>query len=339
MIPHHPLPHPVLVADVGGTNARFALVARPNGPLSAVVRLASRDHADFSDMVRAAMVAGDFAPPRTILAAVAGPVQGLTAILTNAATVNGHLTLDGPALAASMGLEQGVLFNDFEALSLALPFLDASSLMTLGGEAAASGPRAVVGPGTGLGVGALLPGDGRLLPVASEGGHVSLGPETEAEWALWPRLGGGRLTAEDLISGRGLHRLYEATCVLRRVSAGFTDPAAVTAAAVAGDAMAREAALTFLGLLGRFAGDMALAFCARGGVYIGGGMTPRLRNLIPESALRVRFEAKGPLSPYVRDIPLNVILSDEAALIGLAAVAAAPGRFQLDYANRFWRAA
>jgi glucokinase len=334
-----PLPHPLLVADIGGTNARFAFVPEPGAPLSPVVRRASGSHADFTAMVRDAVTAGGFGVPRSFLAAVAGPVRGRSAELTNAATTSGKLVLDGPALAAALGLEQGLLFNDFEALSLAAPFLRENELMPLGGGTGLEGgARLVVGPGTGLGVGALLQAGGRLLAVPSEGGHTGLGPETAAERTLWPHLGPHRLSAEDLISGRGLVRLYTGICAMRGTAPGLADPAAVTAAAVAEhDALAREAAFLFLGLLGRFAGDMALAFCAAGGVFIGGGMTPRLRSLIAASPFRTMFESKGPLSDYVRAIPTRLILPDAAALTGLAAVAAAPQQFQLAYAERFWR--
>jgi glucokinase len=338
-LPAH-LPHPCLVADVGGTNARFAFAASADEPLSPVVRVASGLQADFAATIRDAIRTGGFPMPRSLLVAVAGPLRGLSAELTNAATPSGNLRIDGPSLASRLRLDQGLLFNDFEALSLATPFLDDSLTTPIGGGVAvAGGPVLVVGPGTGLGVGALLNADGRLLPVASEGGHVGIGPETDAERVWWPYLGADRISAEDLISGRGLVRICRALAAAGGRPPEFATASEVTEAALVGaQPSAREAARVFLALLGRFAGDMALAFCATGGVFIGGGVTPRLRSLLDASDFRSAFEAKGPLAPYVSAIPTRLILSDEAALIGLAAVAAAPQRFQLAYASRFWRA-
>jgi glucokinase len=333
------LPHPCLLADIGGTNARFAVAMAPGDPLTPVLRFATGASGDFGETVEAA-IATSSCRPRSFVAAVAGPLDRRSAELTNARTPTGRLRIDGPALAQRFGLDQGMLLNDFEALSLATPFLGPEGTMPIGEEATSSGGTVVVvGPGTGLGVSGLLTSGGSLRPVASEGGHVGIGPETEAEAALWPHLGEGRISAEDVISGRGLLRLYRARMHALGQQPVHADAAAVTQAALEDEHdEARHVAHVFLGLLGRFAGDMALAFGATGGVFIGGGVTPRFRDLLAASPLREAFERKGPLSAYMRDIPMRLILSDEAALIGLAAVAAAPPRFALDYANRFWSA-
>lgn len=338
-LPDH-LPHPCLVADVGGTNARFALVQAPGAPLSAIVRLPTGGHPDFIETVRGAVAIGGFAAPRSLLVAAAGPVVDRAVTLTNALTSGGALALDGPDLAVRLGLEQGLLLNDFEALSLALPFLGSDDLLPIGrGQIRSTGTLLVVGPGTGLGVGALMRIEDRLLPVASEGGHVDLGPETEEERALWPYLGPGRVCAEDLISGRGLLRLYSAICARAGMVASLDTPAVVTEAAVAGrDLQAIEAGRTMLRLLGRFAGDMALALGATGGVLIGGGVTPRLRALLPESGFREGFEAKGLQKGLMRGIATTLMTSDAPALIGLAALARDPRRFMLDFDRRLWRA-
>jgi glucokinase len=327
------------VADVGGTNARFALAAAPDAPLSLMRRLPTGGRADFADTVRQAVAEADFPAPQTLLVAAAGPVSRLSVTFTNARTSDGTLTLNGSRLASALGLAQGMLLNDFEALSLSLPFLGADNLAPLGGGAGTvGGPLLVVGPGTGLGVGALMTLDGRLLPVASEGGHAGIGPATAEDMALWPHIRLDRITAEELVSGSGLLRLYGA--VIRRHGREpiLDTPAAVTEAALTGrDPDAREAALTMLRLLGRFAGNMALAFGATGGVFIGGGVAPRLASLFGASGFRAAFEAKEPQAEYLRAIPTRLIRSDAAALIGLAALAAAPGRFMLDYDNRLWR--
>jgi glucokinase len=291
--------------------------------------------------VRQAVAESGSPAPRTLLVAAAGPMAGQSVTFTNARTADGTLTLRGPQLAVSLGLDQGMLFNDFEALSLSLPFLGADDLTPLGGgHGVVGGPLLVVGPGTGLGVGALMSADGRLVPVASEGGHSGIGPATPADTTLWPHLGLDRATAEELVSGPGLLRICRAVARRDGVAPALDTPAAVTDAALAGrDPAAREAALTMLRLLGRFAGDMALVLGATGGVFIGGGVTPRLAPLLEESGFRAAFEAKEPQAEYLRSIPTRLIRSDAAALTGLAALAAAPGRFMLDYGNRLWRRA
>jgi glucokinase len=334
------LPHPCLVADIGGTNARFALATTPDAPLSPIIRLPTGGHADFAETAREAIAKGGFSTPRTLLIAAAGPVDGQAVTLTNARTHSGQLTLDGPRLAERLGLDQGMLLNDFEALSLALPFLAADDLLPIGGgRRDAAGTLLVVGPGTGLGVGALMQADGRFLPVASEGGHAGMGPETAEDNELWPHLGKERVSAENLISGGGLLRLYTAIAAMRGAPSLLDSPAAVTTAAVSGaDPIAAEAAGTLLRLLGRFAGDMALALGATGGVFIGGGVAPRLQALLPGSGLREAFEAKGPESAWIKAVSTELVRSDAAALIGLAALASTPPRFMLDFGRRLWRA-
>ncbi len=207
-------PYPCLVADVGGTNARFASVESRVSPLSPAIHLQTGLHEEFAETVEVAIAAGGFARPRSLLLAAAGVVEGHSVALTNAITLKGLLCLDGRHLANRLGLEQGLLLNDFEALSLSLPFLPADGLQSLGGgQAITDAPRIVIGPGTGLGVGALVPQGERFFALASEGGHVGIGPVTPADFALWPFLGknqsgGDRLSGDDILSGRGLTRLY-----------------------------------------------------------------------------------------------------------------------------------
>jgi glucokinase len=328
------------VADVGGTNARFALIAEPGGKLSQLQRLPSDAHDDFGDTVKMALDAAGWAKPRTLIVAAAGPVAGRRAELTNAALATGRLVIDGPGLAGRLGLEGGLLLNDFEALSLSLPVLrDEHSRRIGGGTSAAGEPLVVVGPGTGLGVGALLPCGGRLLPVASEAGHASFGPETAEDAALWPFLALPHVSAEELLSGRGLIHVYAALMRSRGRRPVLARPADITRAALSGqDNDARDAAFAFLGLLGRFAGDMALAFNARGGVFIGGGVAAKLGPLFADSPFQSRFEAKGRYAGYAAGLPTRLITSDQAALIGLALLAARPDRFTFDLAGRSWLA-
>jgi glucokinase len=328
---------PCLVADVGGTNARFAVVADAGAPLSPMLRLATGDCDIFADTVRDALRLGSFPQPRSFLAAIAGPLDGNTATLTNARTASGKLAIDGPALVVALGLEQGMLFNDFEALCLSLPALGARNVMPLGGGTPLPDqPLVVVGPGTGLGVAALVPVNGRFQPVASEGGHVSAGPLTDQERELWPLLDVAEPSAEELLSGRGLVRFHQALARAKGTNVGEQTPAGVTECVLQGDALAVEATTLFLDRLGSFAGDMALTFCARGGVFIGGGVAPRFRHLLAEGGFRVAFERKGRQADYLGAIPTALITAPDAALRGLAAVAADPDRFVLDYPRRLW---
>jgi glucokinase len=333
-------PEPVLLADAGGTNVRFVAVTRHGGSLSPLVALRTHDFAGFEAAAQEA--AGRLGiVPRSVLAAGAGPhVDERTIRLTNA-----PWRLDGPAILRALGLAEGMLFNDFEALSLALPVLSgADTLLIRPGAAGAGGPRVAFGPGTGLGVAALLDFQGRYVPVKSEGSHVELGPASDEDFALWPHLDreDGRMGAEALLSGRGLERLHAGFRSLALARGEAPGPAlaapAITAAAVAGtDPLAKQAVQAFLRLVGRLAGDMAITFCATGGVTLGGGILPRLAALIPASGLAEAFIAKAPVADYAANIGLSLVLDpDTAAIKGLAALAADPARYLLDYDRRLW---
>ncbi len=312
--------------DVGGTHARFAVLHAPHETLSAPVVVDTQKAASFADLARDALKDHAAIPIRSLIIAAAGPVKNRCVSLTNASHGSAPVRIDGPELIDALNLEQGLLLNDFEGLCLALPTLANGMIQPVGdGIADPLGARVVVGPGTGLGVGALLHVGGRYLPVQSEGGHVSIGPHmlTAHERAM-----------EDFLSGRGLARLHADI-------AGLADPwspKAVGDAALAGtDAEAVEAVRQFLGLLGRFAGDMALTFCATGGGFIGGGIVPRLMPLLDETHLRAHFDDKGAYTPYMRTIPLTLIRDPLAALHGLASLAMQPDIFLLDYPARLWR--
>ncbi|MGL4635923.1 MAG: ROK family protein [Beijerinckiaceae bacterium] len=333
-----PLPHPCLVADIGGTNARFAVVLKPGDALSPMVTLPTGQHGQFADTVREATALLQCPAPHSLLVAVAGPVQGRTATLTNAVTHDGPLHIDGPDLARSLGLKQGLLLNDFEALCLALPVLSGADLMPIGPiNPEAKGPMVVVGPGTGLGVGALLDQNGVFQPIASEAGHMTAGAETAEDLALWPHLGDAPVSFEDLLSGRGLSRLYGAMTVKGRYPRQEMSPPHIIENALNGSDHAAVETIDYsLSLLARLAGDMALAFCATGGVFIGGGIVPRIRSLINPSAFRAAFERKSHVSAFLKPISTQLIVAPDAALQGLAATAARPDGYKLEYTRRFW---
>ncbi len=334
-------PLPCLLADVGGTNARFSLLGTNGLLLSLMLRLETSGAADFTDTVRRAVADGGYPALRSFLLAVAGPVVGQRSVLSNAATTGGALRIDGPALASALGLDQGLLLNDFEALCLSLPFLKPDAMMTLGeGTSLPGAPMVAVGPGTGLGVGALLRHGSGWLPVASEGGHVGLGPEGVDEIALWPHLGEGMIAAEDVLSGRGLSRLYRGICAMVAGESRDATPAAITERALAGtDPQAADAVRTFFRLLARFSGDTALTFGAQGGLFIGGGIAPRFRHSawLNDGSFAAGARNRGRASGYLAGVPIHLITAADAALQGLAAVAVNPDQFDLDLKSRLWR--
>jgi glucokinase len=331
-------PYPQLVADVGGTNARFAIAGEPGAPLPPTLRLDTTGHEDFAETALRAMEAGAWPRPKSFLLAVAGPVRDRKATLTNAQAGGRSVMIDGPSLAARLGLEQGIMLNDFEALALTLPLLETSDVARIADAALLpAAPMLVVGPGTGLGVAAVLRHGDVWLPLASEGGHVGIGPYTPLERAYWPHLGEGPFSAEDLLSGRGLSRLYRAIAASQGSELLDDSPAQVTERGLARQDEASPVTLrSFIMLLARFAGDMALAFGARGGVFIGGGIAPRLSELIVTGAFRSAFAGSGHGSNYLADIPISLITRHDAALKGLAGLGANPLRFGLNDAGRLW---
>lgn len=312
-----------LIGDIGGTNARFALLS--DGVVDRMEILHVRDFGRFEDAVRAYLARRQGRNAVTAAAlAVAGPVAANRCDLTNSEWV-----IDGDALKARFGFRSSRVVNDFEALAWSLPGLSGSDLRQIGGGPAQAGaPLAVLGPGTGLGVGLYVPGSGGPAVVPTEGGHVTL-PATDAREAdviAHLRERHGHVSAERALSGQGLENLYQAVIALDRVSAPPRDAAGITGAAMDGSCAVAKAALDlFCGFLGGVAGNLALSCGARGGVYIGGGIAPRIAAHLAASSFRARFEAKGRMSVYLAPIPAWIILRPDAAFAGLRAIAEQPG--------------
>ena len=329
---------PVLVADVGGTNARFALVSDAHANLSKVVTVHTHDHPEgMAQVIAEQVLAQTSLIPRTAVIAMAGPIQGERTKLTNAPWV-----VDPSELIRELGLDTVVLLNDFEAQALSLLTLDESDLTKISGDAPqAYAPKVVVGPGTGLGAGALLHAADRWVPIPGEGGHVELGPVTEEEYRIWPHIErlGGRISAEHVISGDGMVRLSRAVARADGKEPRFTASADVVAAAREGDAEAKKTLDLFTAALGRVAGDMALIMLARGGVYLAGGIPPHIESFLVDGPFRAAFEAKAPHEAILKKIPVFIIKHPQPALEGLAGFARTPSRFALDLIGRMWRAA
>ena len=339
--PSFALPFPCLVADVGGTNARFSILTGAKEGLTPMIRLETGGDADFTRTVQRAIAAGGYPAPRSMLLAVAGPPEGKRAALSNAWAGDSQIIVDGEKLAEGFELEQGLLFNDFEALSLSLPFLGATDLVTLAEAPSGAPPRApmvVIGPGTGLGVGGVIPHADRWLPVSGEGGHVLVGPVTADERLFWPHLGHEFFSAEDIISGRGISRLYRASVASLGLQPQDDSPPAITERALSGgEQAASDTVRRLLLLVSRLAGDMALVLGARGGAFIGGGIVPRLLPLLDRAAFLEAFHGNGRAVGFLMPVPVRIITAPDAALIGLASVARNPEAFALDYATRGWR--
>lgn len=310
-----------LLADVGGTNARFALAHGADyGP---VHRYAVADFPDFVSAIRRFLRdSAPAEPPRRAVLAFAGPVSDGRARLTNSGW-----DISADALKGELGLDAVILLNDFEALGWALPELQASDLLAIGGgKARAGGPMAVFGPGTGLGVAACIPSGQQGAVIATEGGHVTLAAADGREAAIIDHLRDrhGHVSAERLLSGTGLETLYRAVCAVD----GFNGPdraaAGITEHALIGDCPASIATLgTFCALLGGFAGNLALTLGASGGVFVAGGIVPRFADFLAASEFRERFEAKGRLRSWLRALPVFVVTRPDPAFPGLIAALAA----------------
>ncbi len=325
---------PVLVCDVGGTNVRFALQSAPDAPLGPVVHLKTGDYPGLIEAIEAAIprVGGR---PRSVIACGAGPVDGRRLKLTNAPWL-----IDGPEAARRLGLGQGLLFNDFEAQALSLPAIPREWARAIGpAPFGPRGPQVILGPGTGLGIGALIEAGGRYTPLASEACHLDFGPVGDEESALWPHLERvyGRVTTESVLAGPGLARVHAARVAALGGLRPTLDAPAVVAAALA-DASGEEAASLRLywRIVARFAGDMGVAFVATGGVTLAGGVLPRIVDFLDDAAFRSAFEAKAPVDALARRIPTRLVIRADAVLVGMAAIAAAPQRYAIDTAARAW---
>lgn len=328
-----PVAFPVLIADIGGTHARLAVLEQAHGPLRHFPTVKTGAYPDFASAAAATVLDTTSIMPRSLLIAIAGPIAGPTVKLTNADWV-----IEPNVLREALTLDTVVTFNDFEALALSLPSLRGEQLMQVGGgEAISRQPRLVLGPGTGLGVAALVYADQCYTPIAGEGGHIDLGPVSERDFEIWPHIERlhGRVTAETLLSGNGLARLYRAVAAAGGGDASWCrSGAAVTEAAAGGDEVAAEALELFFTHLGRVAGDLALLFLAKGGVYIAGGIVPRLPERFAESGFRSAFESKAPHEGIMETIPTSLIVEPKPAVAGMASFATMPERFALDLSDR-----
>lgn len=305
-----------LIGDIGGTNARFAIAH--GGGYSELCVLRTAEHPSLVAAVRSYLTGlRTVPPPGRAALATAGPIVGDRAILTNQTWA-----FSIAEAKRDLGLAELTVVNDFAAVAMAIPYLAAADCMQIGeGTPAENGPIGVIGPGTGLGMGSLVREPGGWVQLPSEGGHATMPPATEEESRILDLLRAryGHVSAERVLSGQGLVNLHESLCRLAGTAARALQPDEITQAALAGgDAECGRALDLFCAMLGTVAGNLALTLCATGGVYIAGGIAPRMKERIAASEFRRRFEAKGRLGTYLAAIPTHLILHPTPALLGLA---------------------
>lgn len=307
-----------LLADIGGTNARFALLA--GGKIGPISYLATRDYPHFADALAAYLKQQGGAKPEQAVLAVAGVVDQGRCALTNNPWV-----IDAAELRAPFGFGKVELVNDFAAVAWSLARLPDKYLRPLPeGQPRHGAPMLAIGPGTGLGVAAYVPGAGAGIVLTTEAGHMTLPAGSAREDAVINELRRefGHVSAERVLSGPGLQNLYRAVCAIDQVSLPPRSAAEVTQAARDGSCpVCRATVDMFCALLGTVAGDLALAFAARGGVFIAGGVTHHIADDLPRTAFRERFEAKGRMRGFVETIPVSLLLHDDAPFIGLRVLA------------------
>jgi glucokinase len=315
---------PVLVADVGGTHVRFARVdVSAADPLIAAStrRFRAADFASFGAAVERYLDEGGARPAALVIAA-AGVVADGEVRLTN----NVPWVISRAAIEREFGFGEVALLNDFAAMALSVSLLKPADLHTVGAPAPASFDAratqtfAILGPGTGLGVGALIVRDGHAHALETEGGHASFAPGNAEEVEIYRRLAArfGRVSHERALCGSGLVNLYVALAEIGGVEASFSMPEQITAAAD-NDVLCRRAVEIFCELLGSVAGDLVLTFGAWDGVYVAGGLAPLLTRWIENGGFRRRFEDKGRLSPAVARVPTSIVEHAEPGLLGAAA--------------------
>ena len=312
---------PLMVIDIGGTNARFGWVAQLGAPLTAVDTVLCADYKRVEDAALAYLTRfhGAQRPAQTAIA-IAGDVSQAAIKVTNS-----HWILAGREFAQLVGTDRVDVFNDFEAIAMVLPQLTPNDYRLVGTAVPnANYPMAVIGPGTGLGVAGVLPVRGRpgkWQALCGEGGHVTLAGATpyQSDLVRVARQSHAHLSAERLVSGIGLPTLYRAVAEVEglRAERELTAEQIGTLGTSRADELCEKTMEAFCSLLGNVAGNLALTLGARGGVFIAGGIVPKLGEFFAQSGFRAHFEAKGRYVAYLRAISTPVITAPYPGLCGL----------------------
>lgn len=308
----------ILAGDIGGTKTLLALAGKDGIVFER--RYPSHEWDDFPALLRAFLDDTGFSA--NIAAAcfgVAGPVEDNRAKVTYLPWV-----VDGKTLADTFGIARVAVVNDFVAASQGVAALQPGDLVKLQeGRPLERSPRLLIGAGTGLGVAALLPEGGGWRTVGGEGGHIGFSPADEEQLAVWRHLQqpGGRVTAENVISGPGLAAIYGSLIKVSPQDTAMDDPAAIAAAA-ATEPLAGKALDLFIAAYGAFAGDLALLFMARGGVYLGGGIAPKILPRLQQGGFVRAFRERGAHASLMPDFPIRVITNERLGLLGALSIAA-----------------
>lgn len=311
--------YPRLLGDIGGTHARWAWLPSADAPIQQITVERCEASPTLAASAASYLARHGLGRPASVCIGIATPVQGDQVRMTNH-----HWSFSIRELAQALGVEHCLVINDFTALAMSLPALGPQDLQTLGGVAGvADAPLALLGPGTGLGVSGLLRGaQGGWTALSGEGGHITLAAADDEEAAVigaMRRRLGGHVSAERALSGPGLVNLYDALCDVHGLVRTARQPADVTAAAVRGDDPTCVAAVRlFASFLGNVAGNLALTLGALGGVYVGGGIVPRLEGAFDRTLFRRRFEDKGRFATYLQPVPAWLITAPTPALLGAA---------------------
>lgn len=311
----------ILVADIGGTHARFGIATmKGNDEKPSIAHFQvfeCADHHDMEILIRHYLDLLPVETPNIATLAVAGPVADNKSTMTN---LGWHL--DGDDLAEKLGFNALYFINDFGALAMATPALEGDDLLTIRDtNKPVKGPISVIGPGTGFGVALLVPSGDSYIPISSEGGHMSFAPKGKLEASIWENLSKemDRVSVETLLSGIGLMRLYRALCSIHKCPPRNYDPRTISQLGIENaDAICRESLVVFCSLLGSVAGDIALVQGSLGGIYLGGGILPKITDFFLKSSFVERFLDKSPMQDYLDTIPIHLIIAPDAALIGAA---------------------
>ncbi len=304
------------IADVGGTNIRLAVVE--NGEILQVKKYLCEDFETIKDAIVSFQNDTITQSFTSGCIAIACPVDKDTVTMTNHSWSFSKIEL-----AEALGLEKLFVINDYTAIAFSLPHLSDKQIIQVGGgKAIEKGNIAVFGPGTGLGVEHITWTSSGWQTLNGEGGHVDFAPTDETGIVVWRYLANklGRVSAEELLSGRGIVNTYQALCDHNSISPRYTQPHEVTAAGVQKeDKVAYDAVSFYCKAMGSFAGNLALNLCTTGGVFIAGGITSRITDFFINSEFRAAFENKGSFSNYVKDIPTFLINEPDHGLLGTLA--------------------
>lgn len=307
---------PRLVADIGGTNARFALETAPQ-VLQHTDVLAANDYDSIVEAIRTYLARVGNPPIRHAAIAIANPIVGDWVQMTNH-----HWAFSIETTRQALGLENLILLNDFTAQALAITRMPKEELVQIGGfKQVEDAPKAVIGPGTGLGVSGLIPSKSGWVPLAGEGGHVSFAPFDDAEILIWQyaKKKYGHVSAERFLSGAGLMLIHEALAQREGVKRQKLSPAEISERALSGTSpLCRLTLDIFCAMLGTVSSNLALTLGASGGVYLCGGIIPRFIDYFKSSPFRNRFENKGRFEAYLAAIPVYIVLSKYPGINGAA---------------------